>query len=99
VVLIRNIWELNWHASVDGRAVPLLHADSIDQGVAVPAGKHAIILTYHDPSIGDGLAGSAAALAALFVAAALLRRRERVGSRRQARDELRPAALSLDRPD
>jgi hypothetical protein len=77
IVLIRNSFDPGWHATVDGRPAPLLAADEIDQGVAVPAGRHTIVLTYDDPSVGYGLAGSAVVLLVLAVAAIVLRRRPR----------------------
>jgi hypothetical protein len=65
VVLIRTPFDPGWHARLDGREVPIIPADYVDQGVLVPAGRHTLSLTYHDPAVGAGLIGSAAALAAL----------------------------------
>jgi hypothetical protein len=72
LVLVRNAYDPGWHARVDGRATPVFAADSIDQGVAVPAGHHVIELSYDDPSIGYGLLGSALSLLALVILASLL---------------------------
>ena len=77
VVLVRIPFDTQWHASLDGRAVPILHGDYVDMAVAVPEGTHTIELGYDDPRIGYGLAGSAASLAALAAAALVLRRRSR----------------------
>jgi Bacterial membrane protein YfhO len=77
VVLIRNPWDENWHATVDGTSVPLLHADYVMQGVAVPAGDHTVDLSYRDPGIGWGLWISAIAWILLLAAYVVLRRRER----------------------
>jgi hypothetical protein len=85
VVLVRNPWDENWHASVDGRPVPLLHADYVMQGVAVPPGTHTVDLYYRDTAIGVGLWVSGVAWAVLFLGIAVLRRRE-------ARRGLSPAA-------
>jgi hypothetical protein len=77
IILIRNVFDPNWRATVDGRPAPLLATDYVVQGVAVPAGSHTIELGYDDPTVGLGLFGSALALAALGGLAWLLWRRDR----------------------
>ncbi len=77
VVLIRNAYASGWRATVDGRPSHVLPADDLLQGVPVPAGHHVIDLTYAEPTIGYGLAGSAVTLVGLLVAAVLLGRRQR----------------------
>jgi hypothetical protein len=72
IALIRNVYDENWQATVDGEPAPVLAADQLIQGVAVPRGRHTIVLRYVDPSVGTGLtitmvsllllAGSATAL-------------------------------------
>ncbi|HEX9122387.1 MAG TPA: hypothetical protein VF984_03370 [Actinomycetota bacterium] len=78
VVLVRDSYDEDWHATVDGRSVEIIPGDYVDQAIPVPAGRHTIELTYDDPSIGQGLVGSGVALAALAVLAVVLRRRERM---------------------
>ncbi|TMK84721.1 MAG: hypothetical protein E6G44_09415 [Actinobacteria bacterium] len=81
ILLVRNVYDPNWHARVDGHPAPLLPADYLVQGVPLEAGRHTVDLSYDDPSIGYGLAGSTIALAALGLAALLLgRRRRRAGA-------------------
>jgi hypothetical protein len=77
VVVVRNPWDENWHATLDGKPVPLLHADYVMQGVAVPAGDHTVDLSYRDPGIGLGLWISAIAWILLLAAYVVLRRRKR----------------------
>ena len=72
IVLVRNSYAKGWHATVDGRAAPVLPADYLLQGIPIAPGHHVIELTYHDPTIGDGLVGSAIAIVGLLVAAGLL---------------------------
>jgi hypothetical protein len=74
LVVVRNVWEPGWAASVDGAPAPVLRADSLLQAVPVPEGSHEIRLVYHEPAIGLGIALSAGAwilfaLAAIGVAA------------------------------
>jgi hypothetical protein len=81
LVVIRNVYDRHWHATVDGRAVPLLRADYLLQAVAVPAGRHVIGLEYDDPWIGYGLAGSGFVVVLQLGVAAWIARRHRSGSR------------------
>ena len=73
--MVRNAYDPHWQATVDGRPVPVLRADYFLQGIPVGAGRHAILLTYRDPSIDLGLAGSAVVVVVILGAAILLRRR------------------------
>jgi hypothetical protein len=77
VVVVRNAYATGWRATVDGRAARILPADYLVQGIPVPAGHHVIDLSYRDPTIGYGLAGSAVVLAGLLAAGGALWRRER----------------------
>jgi len=92
IVLVRNTYDPNWRASVDGRTVPVLAADFVVQGIAVGAGRHVIRLRYHDPTIGYGLIGSVLTVALLLGAAVVLRRR----GRRSTDGRNGPNALSED---
>lgn len=79
IVLVRVPFDANWRATVDGRAVPILRADYLFQGIAVTAGRHSIVLRYDDRWIGYGVAGSAVVVLAmaLLAAASALRDRRR----------------------
>jgi Bacterial membrane protein YfhO len=55
VVVIRTSYDPGWHATVDGRAVPVLPTDAWLQGIPVNAGRHDIRLTYSDPDVIRGL--------------------------------------------
>jgi uncharacterized protein (TIGR03382 family) len=58
----------------------VIRTDYLLQGVAVPAGRHEIRLTYREPSIGRGLAASAMVwlgFGLLLFAAVVRERRER----------------------
>lgn len=84
LLLVRNVFDPNWHATVDGDPAEVLPADYFLQGIPVPAGRHTVRLEYDDPSIGYGLAGSGITLV-LVLGAAVLQMRER--GRRRARAE------------
>ena len=76
LLLIRNAYDPNWNATVDGRSARLLRADYALEAVPVPPGSHTVELEYDDPWIGYGLGGSAAAIALLIGVAMALRARE-----------------------
>jgi hypothetical protein len=67
MVVIRNTWDRNWTATVDGAPAEVLRADHFLQAVAVGRGHHQIRLTYRDPAIGRGLMLSGLAWGALLV--------------------------------
>jgi hypothetical protein len=75
IAVVRNVYDRNWHATVDGRPAPLLRADYLIQGIPVPAGSHVVVLTYDDPHVGYGLLGSALSIGALMGLMFALRRR------------------------
>ena len=86
ILLIRNVCDPGWHATVDGRSTPVMAADFFLQGVQVPAGRHVVQLRYDDPAVGHGLLGSALSLMALLAAAAAAGlRRHGAGTARQPR--------------
>ena len=44
LVLVRIPFDPGWHARLDGREVPVIPADYLDQGVLVPPGRHVLSL-------------------------------------------------------
>jgi len=77
VVAVRIPFERNWHARVDGQTAAVIPANYLVQGVLVPAGDHVVELTYDDPWIGYGLAGSAAAILAVVIGLTVIRLRRK----------------------
>jgi hypothetical protein len=76
VLLVRNSFDPNWHATVDGEPTPVLPADGFIQAVAVPPGGHLVVLSYDDPTIGLGVLASVGTTALTLGGALILRRRE-----------------------
>ncbi|HEY8116935.1 MAG TPA: hypothetical protein VIH70_11020 [Actinomycetota bacterium] len=68
ILLVRNVWDEGWSATLDGRSVPVLRTDGFLQGIALPPGHHDVRLTYREPAIGTGLALSAIAWLGFAVA-------------------------------
>ncbi|MBV9326340.1 MAG: hypothetical protein JO352_21455 [Chloroflexi bacterium] len=62
-----------WHATLDGRPVPVLVADGALRAVAVPPGEHTIEMRYQSTALNVGL-GITLFTAAALVAVAILQR-------------------------
>jgi len=75
IVVVRNSFDPNWHASIDGRDTTAFPAQYLWTGVRVPGGRHSLLLVYEDPFVEYGLVGTGLSLlaAVLLVAALSLR--------------------------
>ena len=64
-------WHPDWKATVDGKPVPLLRANHLFAGVAVPAGEHVVELHYQPsrPALWITLAALAAGAVSLLLLA------------------------------
>jgi hypothetical protein len=62
VLVIRSSFARGWHASVDGKAVPVLRANGKHRAVPVPAGAHVVRLRYDPPGLHAGMALTALGL-------------------------------------
>ncbi len=51
VVVLADTWHPSWQARVDGEPVHLGRVDEVLRGVALPAGRHQIIMTYAPRSL------------------------------------------------
>lgn len=80
LVVVRIPYDRGWHATLDGRPVPVQPADYVMQAVAVPAGTHTIVLSYSDPSLKQGIVVSLIGWLIMLGAWLLLRRRESRGA-------------------
>ena len=81
VLVVRNTFDRNWTATLDGDPVEVAPVDYLLQGVPVPAGDHVIELVYRDPWIGRGVVGSLLAIGVLLVAAFAVARAARRSER------------------
>jgi hypothetical protein len=48
-LVLSDVWYAGWKAWVDGKPVPIYHADYLFRGVRVPAGEHRIQFAYRPP--------------------------------------------------
>jgi hypothetical protein len=62
-LVMRDSWGRGWSATVDGHAAPVLRANGRHRAVAVPTGRHTVVLRYRAPGL---FAGSIVCLVALL---------------------------------
>jgi hypothetical protein len=62
LLLQNDTWFPGWIATVDGTTVPILQADAIFRGIAIPAGRHSVEIAYRPRSAYIGAAISLVAL-------------------------------------
>lgn len=67
LLVLAEAYHPGWTARVDGAPTPCLPANAWMRGVAVPAGRHTVVLSFEQRWIGLGAALSLAALVALLV--------------------------------
>ncbi len=77
LVVLSDVFFPGWHATVDGRDVPIERVDYLLRGVPIGPGRHTVELAYRPASFRAGLLVSALAALALVAAVALSRRRAR----------------------
>jgi hypothetical protein len=71
MLLVRNVYDPGWQATVDGKPVEVMPADLFLQAVPVAAGRHQVILRYVHGGVMAGIWGSAISVAVLILAAVL----------------------------
>ena len=65
-LVVSEDWERGWHATVDGKSVPVLRTNGLVIGLAVPPGRHVVQIEFTPPGLRLG------ALVALFAILALV---------------------------
>ena len=80
LLVVTDAWHPGWSATVDGRPAELRRVDGTFRGVAVPAGRHRVVMRFRPPGMTTAvpLAGlGGAGLLALAAAGLLVRARTR----------------------
>ncbi len=73
-LVVSDAWYPGWRAWVDGKETRILRADYLFRAVAVPAGKHQVVLAYQPLSFWGGATLSLFSLLALIFVSMRLRR-------------------------
>ncbi len=55
LLIFSEVYYPGWHATVDGKPIPLVRADYLLRALCVPAGEHQVVLTYSPLSLKIGL--------------------------------------------
>ena len=67
MVVLSEIWDPGWSATVDGNPEPVIRATLSERAVPVMKGRHEIRFTYDPPGVRTGLRVSLFSLAALVI--------------------------------
>ncbi len=62
LVILADTYYPGWRLSIDGQPAPILRANRLMRGAAVPAGEHTLLYTYEPASFRIGAVISAASL-------------------------------------
>lgn len=62
LLVLSEVFDPGWSATVDGESTPILVADHLLRAVPIPAGEHRVMLRYEPPWLRVGLAVSGVAL-------------------------------------
>lgn len=68
-LVARDGWSRGWTATLDAAPAPVLRANGRHQAVALPPGRHAVVLRYVPPGLAPGAAVSLVGLAGLLALA------------------------------
>jgi hypothetical protein len=72
LLVMSQDWERGWHATVDGKSVPVLRVNGLVLGVTVPRGHHVVKIAFTPPGLERGALIALLAILALFLAAPAL---------------------------
>lgn len=72
LLMLSEVWDPGWVASVSGNPAPILIADHALRAIPVPEGRHTVVLRYDPPSLRLGLAITILTAAAMMAAAIVI---------------------------
>ena len=55
LLVLTDLWDVGWHAYLNGNEVPILRANYAVRGVVVPAGESTIVFRYESGSLALGI--------------------------------------------
>jgi uncharacterized membrane protein YfhO len=72
LLVVSQDWERGWHATVDGKQVPVLRTNGLVVGVTVPRGRHVVKITFTPPGLAIGALVALLAILTLLFAAPVI---------------------------
>jgi hypothetical protein len=87
MLVLSEIWDPGWSATVDGESVPTFLADHTLRAIPVPAGQHTVDMRYDPPSLRLGLGVTALTMLAIVATLIGLVVRERRSGQGAVRNE------------
>lgn len=93
------MYQDGWSVSIDGKAAKLVAADHAEVAVAVPAGEHRIVFSYHAPGLRVGAVATGVALLIIIVLFGWERRRRRRPRRVDAHAAVEPLLATVGGPE
>ena len=72
LLVLSQDWEPGWHATVDGKSVPVLRTNGLVIGLTVPRGRHVVRIVFRPPGLRVGALVTLLAVLALVLAAPLI---------------------------
>lgn len=80
ILVLSEVYDDGWEATVDGQSVPLIVANHAFRAVPIPAGSHIVRVSYTPPGLVPGIAILVLTIATLIAAGALAIWRDRMHS-------------------
>ena len=71
LLVVSQDWERGWHATVDGKSVPVLRTNGLVIGLTVPRGHHVVHIAFTPPGLRRGALVALLAVLVLFLVAPL----------------------------
>lgn len=98
LLVVADTWTPGWTVAVDGVGSPLRRVDGLLRAVAVPAGRHEVVMRYRPPGLVAGALVSIVTAGAL-VAGLRRSRRVRAAEKESQADAGRPNSIPPTGPD
>ena len=69
IVVLSDIYYPGWTCTIDGQPTPIARADYVLRAIRVPAGRHAVVMTFDPKSVHttEAIAYTALAILALLI--------------------------------
>ena len=83
-LIFSEVFYKDWHASIDGREVPIVQTDYVLRGIEVPPGEHEIVMEYRSPIFSTAYYGARILLVIVLLVIVVEETRRFLRQRREA---------------